>query len=70
MSPPFVRLLRRKALRKNRAVVGKVRTFRLDNISTTCDSGWVDDEYAYLLTIVRPQSDALATAGDTNPIEV
>lgn len=30
-----------------------VRTFRLDNASTTCHSRWVDDEYAYLLTIER-----------------
>jgi len=48
----------------------KVRTFRLDNVSTTCVSGWVDDEYAYLLTIERPQSDPPATAGGTDRVQV
>ena len=26
----------------------------LDTVSTTCGSGWVDDEYAILLLILNP----------------
>ncbi len=50
----------------NRGFASKVC---LEEVSTTCGSGWVDDRRAILLMILEPWSDPPATAGGTDPFQ-
>ena len=39
---------------------------QLEKVSTTCGSGWVDDEHAIFLSILDSEADPPATAGGTD----
>jgi len=44
----------------------EVKGMYLEEVSTTCGSGWVDDEHAIFYQFHIPQVDPPATAGGTD----